>query len=159
VSERDYAEWVRPIAEVLFADSAEVIAFARSHPAEGWDEPSGADGWTRRDVLAHLAGGNDQMVQIILRRVTARQPLDGVSMDPDTDAENAAGVQDRQGWGIERLIAELVADDEEMQQLFAKLTEDDEDLELNAMSMTLGQFLRLVGAERHDAEHLQQMKR
>lgn len=152
-----YAAWVKPIASVLVADRRAVTAFARSLPAAAWDEPSDVEGWTRKDILAHLAGGNDQMVQTILRAVTAHEPLDDLDLPPDTDAENAVRIEKRRSWGVADVIAELERDGDEVAGLLSRLTNEDEGLFIAGLSMTLGQFLRIVEHERHDAEHLQQM--
>lgn len=133
-----FADWVRPIASVLWTDRQRVIEFARS--------------------LAHLAGGNDQLVQIILRAVTSREPLAASAMQPDTDAENAARVEERRSWTIDALIAELERDGDEVQELLSRLTDRHKDLQLDGLRLTLGQFLSIVHHERHDMEHLQQMK-
>jgi uncharacterized damage-inducible protein DinB len=157
MTDRTYATWVRPIATVLSADRRRVIAFARSLPDDAWNESAKTKAWTMRDILAHLAGGNDQLVQTILRSVTKNAPLDDSALQPDTDAENAARVEERRGWRVEELIAELERDGDEVQELLSRLTEQDEDRYLRGLSMSLGQFLLVVEHERHDAEHLRQM--
>ena len=124
MTERVLAAWVRPVAEQLASDRRRVIDFARAAALETWSQPSAVDGWTNKDLLAHLAGGNDQMLQTILRAVTSRTPLDSAALDPDTDAENAARIAERRSWTIDALIAELERDGEEVQQLLSQLTDD-----------------------------------
>jgi len=157
VTDRDFAEWVRPVAEVLASDRREVIEFARSVPEDWWDQPSAVEGWTRKDLLAHLAGGNDQLVQIILRAVTSGEAPDPELLQPDTDAENSARVAERSGWSIDRLIATLESDGAEMQDLLSKLTDGDERRQIQGIGL-LGRFMRIVQYERHDAEHLAQLR-
>jgi hypothetical protein len=154
---RTLAGWVRPVAEQLDADRRRAIEFARGAAPEFWALTSTVDGWTNKDLLAHLAGGNDQMLQTILRAVTARVALDPKALDPDTDAENARRVAERIAWSIDALIAELERDGDEMQTLLARLTDDDESHHPAGATWTLGQLFEIVRRERHDIEHLVQM--
>jgi uncharacterized protein (TIGR03083 family) len=158
VAPRTFASWVAPIATSLAEDRAEVIAFARQAPAEFWSQPSDVQGWTRHDILAHLAGGNDQMVQMVVRAVAEGSPLSAQDLDPDTDSANAAGVEGRRSWPVERLIAELEVGGEEMQELLAALRAEHEQVRPGGVSYTLGDLLRIVLRERHDAAHLDQLR-
>jgi uncharacterized protein (TIGR03083 family) len=155
---RTFAAWVRPVAEHLAADRQRVVDFARAAPPEVWAQPSAVDGWTNKDLLAHLAGGNDQMLQTILRAVTSHTALDPAALDPDTDAENDARIAERRSWTIDALITELERDGEEMQSLLAQLTDDDAGVRPGNAKWTLGQLLGIVERERHDREHLVQMQ-
>jgi hypothetical protein len=56
MTKREFVSWVEPIAHELIERREDVVAFARSLPAGAWGEPSAIEGWTRKDVLAHLAG-------------------------------------------------------------------------------------------------------
>jgi len=152
-----FAAWVAPTAAVLAEDRDEVLTFARSVPAEAWEQPSGVEEWMCKDLLAHLAGGNDQLLQIMLRKVAAGKRLEALLMDVDTDGENARRVAERRGWPVERLIAELKADGEEVQELLSRLSEDDEQRR-DRLPMTLGAFLQVVRHERHDMEHFRQLR-
>jgi hypothetical protein len=156
---RAFAAWVRPVAEQLAADRRRAIDFARAAPAEIWHRASAAEGWTNKELLAHLAGGNDQMVQIVLRAVTSHTTLDAKLLDPDTDAENAARVGERRSWSIDALIAELERDGDELQSLLAQLRDEDEGTRPGGAKWTLGELFGIVARERHDVEHLRQMKR
>jgi uncharacterized protein (TIGR03083 family) len=154
-----YPSWVKPVASALADGRRQVTAFARSAPADVWSQPTEDEGWTVRDILSHLAGGNDQLLQTVLRAVTAKHPLDAGAFDVDTDAENAARVEERRGWTIEQLIAELDRDGEETQELLSRLTDADEHLRSPGSPIDLGGFLRIVEAEGHDLLHLVQMRR
>jgi len=157
--ERSFASWVAPIASILEQDRRVLLDFVRAAPHDLWTLPAiGADVWTRRDVLAHLAGGNDRMVQTVLRAVIERLPLGTSALDPDTHAENARGVAARRAWSIERLVATLEADGEEMLELLAALSENDQTIKPGGASWTIGEMLRIVAAERHDMLHLAQMR-
>jgi uncharacterized protein (TIGR03083 family) len=159
VGDRRFAGWVEPIARLLAADHAELVGFARRVRPEAWDAASEVPGWTNKHILAHVAGGNDQLVQIILRKVIAGEPLEASLLDVDTDAENAARVAERIAWPVERLIAELEDGEEEMQALLSQLTQEDRDYRQGGFPMTLGQFLLIVEKERHDMLHLEQLKK
>lgn len=74
MTKRTFATWVEPIASVLAEDHRRVLDIAASAPPEFWNQSSGVEGWTNKHILAHLAGGNDQLVQIVLRSVTRREP-------------------------------------------------------------------------------------
>ena len=156
--ERTFAAWVEPIADRQRSDRVEVLAFARSIPAEAWSRPSPNEGWTCKDVLAHLAGGNDRFLQTVLRAVTAGEQLDPALVTRDTDAENARGVETRRDWPANRLIAALESDGEGVQELLSKLTDDNKDLRQEGFPMSLGEFLEAVRNEGHDLEHLAQLK-
>lgn len=155
--ERSFAAWVQPIAAQLAADRREVIAFARSAPADFWSRPAPVPGWTNKEILAHLAGGNDQAVQIVLRAVIAGETPPAWLAQLDTDGENARRIEERRRWTVDELIAELVRDGDEMQDLLSRLAEDDADARC-VLTPRLQDFLRIVAHERHDHEHLQQMR-
>ena len=158
MSARAFAPWVKPIAAQLREGRRQVIDFARSAPKQIWDRPSPLEGWTYKDVLAHLAGGNDQMLQKILRSVVAREQIDASILGLDTDAENARGVRERRPRPVQELIDELEADGEETQDLLSRLGEDDQELRQDSAPISLGQFLGLVHAENHDMLHLQELR-
>ena len=67
MSERRFASWVEPIAAQLRDNRAEVVECARSLPAEAWGEPSALEGWSRKDVLAHLAGDSNKVSAAAMR--------------------------------------------------------------------------------------------
>lgn len=159
MEQRDFASWVRPIAEVLWRDHRELREFARAMPEDAWRRESVVEGWTCKHILAHLAGGNDQMVQAVLRKVIVREPLDAGILTVDTDAENERRVAERMAWPVARLLDELDAGEEEMQDLLAQLTEDDRDYRGGGFSITLGEFLGAVAEERHDMLHLEQLRK
>jgi uncharacterized protein (TIGR03083 family) len=158
VSERRCAPWVASVAATLAEGRRAVLAFARSAPAEFWARPSTLAGWTNHDVLAHLAGGNDQLLQRLLRDAAGTVPLGPAFLHPDTDDENARGVATRRGWPIARLLAELEQDGEEVQELLAHLTEEDENRRWRGFPLTLGAFLHIVEEERHDLLHLDELR-
>jgi uncharacterized protein (TIGR03083 family) len=157
LSEHRYADWVGPIAQRLSEDHAELVKFVREAPTEFWARPSTEAGWTNKDILAHLAGGNDQLVQIALRAAISNKPLGREAFDVDTDAANARGVEERRSWSVEKLVDELIAGEAEMQELLSQLNEEHRSVR-SGTPMTLEQFLRIVYEERHDLLHLEQLR-
>jgi uncharacterized protein (TIGR03083 family) len=155
---RSFAAWVHSTAAMLGADAAEVLAFVDSAPAEFWDRDSVVAGWLNRDVLAHMAGGNDQMVQVVLRAVLAGQPIDAGVLEPDTDADNAAGIAERRTWPLADVIAEFDQGAEEMLDLLSRLSDAHAGVRLGDGTFTLGKLLRIVERERHDHLHLEQLR-
>ena len=153
-----YAAWVEPVAEQLKENRAQVLEFARSLPPEAWGRPTSNDGWSCKDVLAHIGGGNDRMFQTILRSVIEREPLDPSILTIDTDTENARGVEERRGRTPDELIAELDEAGEEIQELLSGLTDVHKELRQDGFPMSLGEFLQLVQTESHDLEHLAQIR-
>ncbi|MEX2247910.1 MAG: DinB family protein [Dehalococcoidia bacterium] len=158
MSERTYATWVDPVASALADDRRELLEFATSASAAFWDQPSSVDAWTNRDILAHLAGGNDLLVQTLLGSLTAGETLDPKSLAPDTDAENARRVAERRVWPLPRLIAELERDHDEVLGWLSQLDEHDRDLRPEGLGMTVGEFFRIVQDEHHDLVHLHQLR-
>jgi len=155
--QRNFAAWVEPIARTLAEDNRELMEFARAQQSEFWERPSVVEGWANRDILAHVGGGNDQLVQIVLRAVISHKPLGPETFDIDTDAANAHGVEERRAWPIERVIAEIEEGEEETQYLLSQLTDADRDARAGSPA-TLGDFLRVVHEERHDHLHLEQLR-
>jgi len=155
---RTFVSWVQPVADRLRENRAQVIGFARSMPPDAWDRPSPLDGWTCKDILAHIGGGNDRLFQQILRAVVSRQPLDPALFQIDTDGENARGVEGRRDWAVEQVIAELESTGEDVQELLAGLREQDQELRHDQSPISLGQFLDIVYAEDHDLLHLAQLR-
>ena len=139
--ERTFASWVEPIAAKDRESRAQVVALARSLPGEAWERPSPVEEWMYREILAHLAAGNDKNLQRILRAVVAREPVDASILTRDVDEQNARNVEERRGRSIEELIAEVEADAEELQELFPKLTDADKDLRQGDIPMSLGEGL------------------
>ena len=158
MTQRSFASWVEPVAAVLAEDRRQVISFARSAPAALWGRPSEVPGWTYKDILAHLAGGNDLVLQRLLGAAVAREPLDPSLFGLKTDAENARGVAARRGWPVDRLVAELERDGDEVQDLLSQLREEDEGLGRDVLPLSIGGFLRIVEEERHDRLHLEQLR-
>lgn len=159
MTERTFAAWVEPIAAQHRRDDAQVLEFARSLSEEAWAQPSGLDGWTCKDVMAHIGNGNDQLYQQLLRQVIAGDKIDtSIFIDVDTDAENAAGVAERRSLSPAEVIAEFEEAAEEVLDLVAGLTDEHEHLRQDDPPFVLKGFMDLIGKESHSIEHLKQMQ-
>jgi hypothetical protein len=155
---RSFAPWVQRAAGVLAEDAAEVLAFVEQAPVEFWAQTSVVAGWTNRDILAHMGGGNDQMVQTVLRAVVDGVELDASALNPNTDAENTRRVAERRAWPFEQVLLEYETGVDELQNLLAKLLAEHERVPLAGGQLTPGALLRIVQHERHDHMHLEQLR-
>jgi uncharacterized protein (TIGR03083 family) len=155
---RTFASWVEPIAEQLRWNRAEVLAFARAQPEEAWSKPSLLEGWTCKDLLAHIGKGNDQIVQQVLRMVTDGQPIDTSVFKEDTDDANAREVNARRDRPAAEVIDEVEAAGEEMQDLLSRLTEEQRQLRQDSPPFILKTYLEFLPKESHDLEHLAQLR-
>ncbi len=159
MAERTFAGWVEPIAARNRKDDAQVLAFARSIPDEAWAQPSGLEGWTCKDVMAHIGKGNDQLFQQLLRQVIAGDKVDTeIFRTVDTDGENATGVAERRSLSPAEVIAEFEEAGEEVDDLLSQLTDEQEHLQQDDPPFILRGFMDLIGKESHSIEHLKQMK-
>ena len=159
MSERTFAAWVEPVAEAPRKSRGEVVAFARSLSPDAWSESSPLDGWTYKDLLAHLAGGSGKLFHGILRSVIAAEPLDPaiLSAGDDIDEINEREVVKRRDWSVEELIAEIEADTETFDELLSQLTEEQKDLRQDGFPMSLGEALSNDPGG-HFREHLAQLR-
>jgi hypothetical protein len=117
------AIWV-PLTRLLAAHRR-LFTMAERLPAASWDAPSAVDGWSRRDVLAHLSAHGAQHHRP-LAAVLAGAPLADWRPDPDdpaidTDAWNRRAVAARRGWPIARLAGELESNLAESLRLWAAI--------------------------------------
>ena len=69
MTDRTFAAWLQPSVAKRHAEEEEVLAFARSLSDDQWATPSGNDGWTLKDVMAHIGKGNDQLFQALPRHI------------------------------------------------------------------------------------------
>jgi hypothetical protein len=145
------------VADTLADGRAQVIAFVRSAPEEVWGQPSEVEGWTNKDILAHIGRGNDQGVEQVLRAVVARERV-SLAFEVETDEANARGVEERRERSVEELIVELEEAGDELQELLSRLTEADEHFRQENPPFVLEGFLQFVAKEGHDLEHLAQLR-
>ncbi len=156
MTSRTFVSWVEPIAAKLRESRVQIVDVARTIPTEAWSRPSPNEGWSYKDLLAHLAGG-DWMCQKGLRAVVANEWLDtSASAIADYEGRNERFRREREGHSIEELIAEVEAEGEETQGLLARLTEADEGRRQEDIPMSEGEYLR--GFPGHDRRHLEELR-
>lgn len=92
--------------EILDGEAARLDAFFSAVGDEDWTRPSRCTGWSVRDVLGHLAAGEeyhraclDATVSALLRRHAERGAT-------DMDAFNALGIADRAEMSPDQVLAE-----------------------------------------------------
>jgi len=119
--------------------------------------PSPLEGWTYKDVLAHLATG-DWVCQTILHSVVTNKPLDLAVINLDyINAGNARLLAERKERSVEELVAEVEAEGEETQELLAQLNEGDEGRTQEGAPMSLSQYLR-DAFPAHDRDHVAHLR-
>ena len=155
---RTFVAWVEPLATRMGESRARTLEYARSLSAEAWSRPTGNEGWTCKDVFAHIGKGNDQMFQAILREVVAGRQVDRSIFAIDTDGENKRRVAERRGRSVAEIIAELEASGDEVQELLSQFTDTHEGYQQDDPPFILSGFMRLVLNEDHDGEHLAQIR-
>ena len=163
MAERTFAAWVEPIARRDREGRAALLDYARSVPADAWQQASPVDGWDCRDVLAHIAGDTGKWFSHMLHAALDGQQLDPARVGPsvDIDALNKRDVEARSARSLAELIAEIEMDGEEHEELLSRLTEDHKDFRLAAYLLSLGELLGGNAAGNHgghDREHLAQLR-
>lgn len=159
MTSRTLASWVAPVAAKERDTAAEIVALARSLPAAAWGRPSPLEGWTYKDVLAHLASNDD--LRYLLQGVIAKERVDPARfVRGGADALNAREVAARRDRTVEQVIAEFEALEEEVQELLARLTDADqayqqEDIPWN-LAQAFGYALNEPGF--HYKQHLEQLR-
>ncbi len=151
---RTFAPWVQPVANELRQGRWEIARVARQVPPELWTMPSPLEGWTYKDLLAHLAVG-DWVCQSILRAVVANERAD-LAILAQLNGRNEQYRREREGRSVDELIAEVQSEGEETQELLAGLSEEDEQRKQEDAPMSLGEYLRMFPS--HDRGHLAQLK-
>ena len=154
---RTFVSWVEPIAEQLQESRTQIVEVARSIPVEAWTRPSPNQGWSYKDLLAHLAVG-DWVCQIVLRAIITNEPLnigEVASLDWISQG-NAERLNERKGRTVDELVAEVEAEGDETQELLARLGETDESRTQEDAPMSLGDYLR--GFPGHDRTHLAELR-
>ena len=157
---RTFAVWVAPVAEQLREGRIEIARTARKLLPEHWSMPSPLEGWSYKDLLAHLASG-DWVFQSMLRGVLGEGEPIALKPGFDVNAGNAQRIAERKKRSAEELIAEVESEGEATQELLARLSED---LDLGQIvgrmrdgtPVTVQMWMQ--GFPRHDAGHGAQLK-
>lgn len=158
--EPTFVAWVQPIARRFASTRAEVAQVAGRVPDGAWHHASPAEGWTYRDVLAHLAEGDAGLLQFALTAVFEGADTDFRPRNAKRDERIAKSLVRGQEVSVEDLIARSLREGEETQRLLAQLRSGDAETLLitsrsNPTPMTLREFLT---AYHHDEEHLDQLR-
>lgn len=154
---RTYAPWVEPIAAETLGGAEELLAFVRGQRDGFWSRPSAVEGWTCRDVLAHLAGDSGKVSKAAMRAAVTGGPFeDPPDFKDGGDALNARDVADRRDRTISELIDEIADDRREWAELLPQLTDADDGACWEGFPLTLGQYLRICAG--HDREHLEHLR-
>ena len=155
---RTFASWVEPVAARTRESRARVLEYVRTRPEDVWATPSPLDGWSCKDVLAHIGKANDQMFQAILRELIAGRQLDRSIFAVDTNGDNERLVEESRERPVGEIVAELEETGDEVQELLSQLTDKDEGYRQEDPPFILSGFMRLVHDEDHDEEHLAQLR-
>ena len=158
MTERTFASWVKPVAARTGESRARVLEYVRTQSEDVWATASPLDGWSCKDVLAHIGKANDQMFQAILRELIAGKHLDRSIFAVDTNGDNERLVEERRGRPMAEIVAELEEAGDEVQELLSQLSEEDESYGQEDPPFILSGFIRLVQNEDHDGEHLAQLR-
>lgn len=150
---RSYAPWVEPIAKELREGRHEIGRTAQRFLPEMWSMPSPLEGWTYKDLLAHLAVG-DWVCQSILGAVVVNKTVD-LSILAQLNERNEQYRSERVERTADELIAELGVESDETQELLSKLSDADEARKQEDAPMSLGEYLRMFPS--HDRDHLAQL--
>jgi hypothetical protein len=154
---KTFASWVEPIAAETLGGAEELLAFARSQPADVWDRPSAVPGWTCRDVLAHLAGDTGKVSSLALQAAVTGAPfVDPPDFKDGGDGRNASDVAARRERTAAELIDEIADDRREWGELMSQLKDADDVARWEGFPLTLGQYLRICAP--HDREHLEHLR-
>jgi hypothetical protein len=126
-----------------------------------WTMPSPLEGWTYKDLLAHLASG-EWVFQTMLRNVLGiEKSLPEQATMTYVDDGNATRLAERKDASIDELIAEITETGETTQDLLSKLTDDSGASTVvwrrpNGDPVTLEQWIS--GFPQHDVTHGDQLK-
>ena len=158
---RTFAAWVEPAARELREGRGEITRTARKFLPEMWTMPSPLEGWTYKDLLAHLASG-EWVFQTMLRDVLGvEKSLPKKATMEYVNEGNAQRLAERKDTSVEELIAEIATAGETTQELLSKLTDDIDPQSVawqrpNGDPVTLEQWI--AGFPQHDVTHGAQLK-
>ncbi len=152
---RTFAAWVEPIAEQVRSNRAEIARTVAEIAPEDWSKPSPDEGWSYRDLLAHLAGDTGKNVLNVLRSIVAGERVDP-ALFTDIDSKNARDLEERRQRSIEELRAEITQDGEKILDLLTQLNEGHAELRQDDFPLPLGEALKPF--PQHDASHLAQLR-
>jgi uncharacterized protein (TIGR03083 family) len=119
-------ERAKKLLDETAAARNEVLSLATSLTAEQLDRPTTNEGWSIKDILAHLASTEAR------QRLIVRTVLDGgtwVAGEEDRDDYNARAVAERRTWTPDAIITELRETGRETASLVERLAVEELDRE------------------------------
>lgn len=123
MTDRAFLPWVEPIAKQLRDGRVGVVRTAHQLLPEHWSLPSPLEGWTYKDLLAHLASG-DWVFQWMLRDALGEEKFDIIERGfAYVDEGNAQRTAERKNTAVEALIAEVQSEGEATQELLSRLND------------------------------------
>ena len=81
--------------DLMESEAARLEFYFGSLRGDDWNEPSACEGWSVKDVLAHLAGGEEYNRACLTDSVGAMFESYGARGATDVNSFNALGVSDR----------------------------------------------------------------
>jgi len=152
MTSRTFASWVEPVNAKQADKAAEIVELARSIPSAAWELPSPLEGWSYKDLIAHLASNDD--MRYLLNCVIAKEHADPDRFAIAGAAElNAREIAERRDRTVGELIAEFEAQETDNQDLYSRLTEDDKDWTQDDIPWTLGLALTQAETGFHYRQH------
>jgi len=153
-----FAGWVEPIAARFRSTRREVAELAREIPEEAWGLGSPVEGWTYRDVLAHLAEG-DAYIRLVIKAVLDGADTDLRPQNEDRESRNSAILQRGATRTTDELISSALQDSEETQLLLSQLNDDETVLVITSRTRPAPIALGACLVDyHHDEEHLAQLR-
>ncbi|MBV9789747.1 MAG: maleylpyruvate isomerase family mycothiol-dependent enzyme [Chloroflexi bacterium] len=121
---------MQPTATVqLFPDlSEELLTLLRQLAPEDWGQPTACPGWSVKDLVAHLLGGNIGRLSFgrdhLLRKASARAPSNNAELIDWINEQNATWVQAAERISPPVLIDFLAVTDRQVAEFFTTLDMD-----------------------------------
>jgi len=155
----DFASWVQPIADRFWTTRREVAEMAGKVPGDAWERLSPVEGWTYRDVLSHLAEG-DVSIKNMIRTVLDGGDTDFRTWNNGREERVAGGLRRGASLTVDQLIAQVLRDGEETQQLLARLSDGHQAVQViasrtNPAPLSLAECL---SSYHHDEEHIEHLR-
>lgn len=122
IDDATFAELLVRLREGAEAVEAEVLRV----PADRWDQamPGYESGWTRRQLLAHIAANDQRQITRVRVGAAIGTPADeeALARQGDTDGWNRQQVADRAGRSVDELLVEMHQRRGELIALLQRLT-------------------------------------
>jgi uncharacterized protein (TIGR03083 family) len=155
--ERTFAAWVEPYAARWRDVRAELLSFARSAPADAWSRPSPLEGWSCKDLLAHIGANTGRNTHRLTEDVIARKPIDLAALTAEVDRINASDVEARRDRPVDAIIAELEDEGAAWQDMLTRFRDEDKDYVPEGAPFSVSAYFEQA-AGTHDREHLEQLR-